>query len=287
MGLEVTCPNGHILRLSEKYAGKSVRCPRCQKVLEIPTPEDIGGIVEDAVLVAPRPEQEQDDDDEAERKAERRRQRRERLNQVRVGVTLHLIKIVAMLLSILIVAALVGVAGGMKSERMLRVTFLFGNIGRIAISALGIVGSVLCLSVPRASGVRNMIVVSLCLDLAAAALNGVLLIVPVAELVGLVVYVSNLLLSMGSWLTFMFFLKGLAAYLRKRHLEDDALAVIKFGLILWVLGILSPIAAGVLAPVLGCIGLLLFLGLGIAFLIMGIIFLIKYVSLLLALRRVL
>ncbi len=283
MAIEITCPNGHLLRLAEKYAGKNVRCPKCQTVLQIPSIAELGGASENAEPIAPE-RRDEFDDDEAERKAERRRDRRERLNQVRTGITLHLIKIISALLLVILIGVLGGVAAGTKSVHMGRVIDLGANGARIAISVLGIVGSILCMSVPRASGARNMITVSLCLDLTMIGLNTILLIIPINGLLLIGVGISQMLLWMGAWLTFMFFLKNLADYLRKRFLEDDTLSVIKLGLILWGLGIVMPLVAGVVV-VLGCVGVLIAFGIAIALLVMGIIFLIKYVKLLLAFRE--
>jgi ribosomal protein L40E len=36
MSIEVTCPNGHVLRVKDKYAGKSGLCPHCQSEVYVP-----------------------------------------------------------------------------------------------------------------------------------------------------------------------------------------------------------------------------------------------------------
>ena len=38
MSIEVTCPNGHALKIKEKYAGQKGRCPRCSAVVDVPAP---------------------------------------------------------------------------------------------------------------------------------------------------------------------------------------------------------------------------------------------------------
>lgn len=36
MSIDVTCPNGHQLKLKDKYAGQKGRCPKCNAVIEVP-----------------------------------------------------------------------------------------------------------------------------------------------------------------------------------------------------------------------------------------------------------
>ena len=36
MAIEVTCPNGHSLKVAEKFAGKKAKCPKCSATIEIP-----------------------------------------------------------------------------------------------------------------------------------------------------------------------------------------------------------------------------------------------------------
>jgi uncharacterized paraquat-inducible protein A len=45
--ISVTCANGHCLRLNDKYAGKSGRCPYCHVRVEVPAND---GAFEDEVL---------------------------------------------------------------------------------------------------------------------------------------------------------------------------------------------------------------------------------------------
>lgn len=37
MPISVTCPSGHKINASEKYAGKTVKCPKCSEPIQIPT----------------------------------------------------------------------------------------------------------------------------------------------------------------------------------------------------------------------------------------------------------
>jgi hypothetical protein len=36
MSIDVTCPNGHALKIKDKYAGKIGRCPHCQMPVHVP-----------------------------------------------------------------------------------------------------------------------------------------------------------------------------------------------------------------------------------------------------------
>ncbi len=41
MAIQVTCPNGHILHVKNKYAGKSGLCPHCHARVQVPTRESV------------------------------------------------------------------------------------------------------------------------------------------------------------------------------------------------------------------------------------------------------
>ena len=36
MSIQVTCPNGHQLRVKDRFAGKTGRCPHCKAQVEVP-----------------------------------------------------------------------------------------------------------------------------------------------------------------------------------------------------------------------------------------------------------
>lgn len=46
MGIQVTCPNGHLLNVKSKYAGKTGRCPICKATVTVPSPLTDDDIVE-------------------------------------------------------------------------------------------------------------------------------------------------------------------------------------------------------------------------------------------------
>jgi hypothetical protein len=38
MPIDVVCPNGHALKIKEKYAGKTGLCPKCRAAIDVPAP---------------------------------------------------------------------------------------------------------------------------------------------------------------------------------------------------------------------------------------------------------
>jgi phage FluMu protein Com len=52
MPINVRCPQGHALAVAEKYAGRRVKCPRCQSVLDVPGTD---GPVESTKNGSPKP----------------------------------------------------------------------------------------------------------------------------------------------------------------------------------------------------------------------------------------
>jgi RNA polymerase subunit RPABC4/transcription elongation factor Spt4 len=71
MSIQVTCPNGHVLRLKESFAGKTGYCPHCRAKVYVPAGN---GFSEDDVInvLGPPPpmpidEPETEDEDEEER----------------------------------------------------------------------------------------------------------------------------------------------------------------------------------------------------------------------------
>ncbi len=63
MAIEVTCPNGHVLKVKDKYAGKTGCCPHCNSRVDVPEPAKVS---EDDILefVGPAKPAGMDDDDE-------------------------------------------------------------------------------------------------------------------------------------------------------------------------------------------------------------------------------
>jgi anti-anti-sigma factor len=55
MSIEVTCPNGHVLRVKREFAGRSGLCPNCQARIEVPKAAPVSEDDLLTVLGPPRP----------------------------------------------------------------------------------------------------------------------------------------------------------------------------------------------------------------------------------------
>jgi len=55
MSITIVCPNGHKLKVKDKYAGKSGLCPTCKARIKVPVPKP-RGIDDDAIMDILRPE---------------------------------------------------------------------------------------------------------------------------------------------------------------------------------------------------------------------------------------
>jgi hypothetical protein len=67
MAIEVRCPNGHVLRVKDRFAGQSGLCPRCKARVEVPDPS---AVTDDVILDVlgpppPPPEPEPEEEEEA------------------------------------------------------------------------------------------------------------------------------------------------------------------------------------------------------------------------------
>ena len=49
MSIQVVCPNGHVLKVSDEYAGKTGLCPVCKSRVRVPQPSE-DQLSEDAIL---------------------------------------------------------------------------------------------------------------------------------------------------------------------------------------------------------------------------------------------
>ena len=52
MSITVTCPNGHLLHVEDKHAGRSGKCPHCHFLVHVPKP---GQVLEDEILAIIEP----------------------------------------------------------------------------------------------------------------------------------------------------------------------------------------------------------------------------------------
>jgi len=52
MSITVTCPNGHVLHVEDKHAGRSGKCPHCHALVHVPKP---GQVLEHEILAIVKP----------------------------------------------------------------------------------------------------------------------------------------------------------------------------------------------------------------------------------------
>ncbi|MGD9127110.1 MAG: hypothetical protein PVH19_06995 [Planctomycetia bacterium] len=50
MSIKVKCPNGHLLKVKDSFAGKVGLCPMCQAKIRVPVPQPAGQISEDDII---------------------------------------------------------------------------------------------------------------------------------------------------------------------------------------------------------------------------------------------
>jgi len=65
MAIEVRCPNGHLLKVKDKYAGQRGLCPRCKARVQVPHPARVTDEEILDVLGPPPPPPEPADEDDA------------------------------------------------------------------------------------------------------------------------------------------------------------------------------------------------------------------------------
>jgi len=58
MSIQVSCPNGHVLRVKDSFAGKSGYCPHCHAKVRVPNPQafsedDVIGVLGTPVPASP------------------------------------------------------------------------------------------------------------------------------------------------------------------------------------------------------------------------------------------
>jgi len=69
MSIRVSCPNGHVLRVKDSFAGKSGYCPHCRAKMQVPIPcgfseDDVLGVLGPPPAVRPEASEEPTDVDE-------------------------------------------------------------------------------------------------------------------------------------------------------------------------------------------------------------------------------
>ena len=196
------------------------------------------------------------------------------LSLVALGLNLILLGIAIVCLMPLLIFLAVFVAP-------LRPLLVIVPLGMIGGSLLGIVGRVLCLTVPKASGAKELIIVAIIMEFGALGISVAGMVTTVSQVVDMV----GGLLSLAATVAFLLFLKRLADYLRRSDLAQRAQTLIVGGIcllgisIVWAVLLVVMLKGGGLGGLLGLLFSLMPLGL----LIMGICLFVIYVLLLVSL----
>jgi hypothetical protein len=115
---------------------------------------------------------------------------------------------------------------------------------------LGLTGALLCFWVPRRSHARLLIQVSFALDAGSTLIAGLGIVLSLLggfmAMAGAVLLFLATIGSIGACVSFMLFLRALAAYLRDRGSEREAMSVMSHWLVMTVLAplLLAPLALG-------------------------------------------
>ncbi|HXG12128.1 MAG TPA: hypothetical protein VNK04_20405 [Gemmataceae bacterium] len=265
----LVCPSGHRIWLDDDR-GQKVICSVCSKVVrEEMAPAEMEGPPSIPLGVGmPLPE------DRPTRG----------LMAVRQGLAWHYARVLIHLLCI--EAVMIGVILTTVADQFEAVKDLHNAVLTIAAlvvtvvyfglaTALGIVGSVLCLGAPPEARARKFIAASIILDLVQVAVflaseflapAGLLTVQPgeaAIDLTPLVQRTSYLVPALAAWAFFMVFLRRLALHLGEYPAADEARSLLGLGLLLGLifLGVGSPVLLTALLTVLLLSGLLACLGL--------------------------
>lgn len=123
-----------------------------------------------------------------------------------------------------------------QTADLLRVSSIIGL--SFAVPLLGVIGSLLCLLVPRETLARAYILVALVLDLLHfSASCGLRFVRQLDTTEAQVALLSHLILGLGAWMLFMLFLKQLASHLGRDDLSRDSVSVLGLGFIVFLGGL--------------------------------------------------
>ena len=231
-------------------------------------------------------EEPEDDDEEVSLEVVRPGRRRKRrrghrpdgnLDRVNLGLGFYYASILALLAGLVVelVAFAAGFTGGVNAvagsaegaATGLGMAMLFSIIAMILIDwvapILGMVGSILCLWAPSASGARGLCIASLALN-ASATLGSILIrvlmfFVPAGEVIGGVGMIGASLMTFIAWCLFMAFLRQLCLHLGEDTLAGEAIAVMMRGIAILVLAPFAFMFGLLLVFALKCVGLITFL----------------------------
>jgi hypothetical protein len=302
MALELTCPCGRRMRVADSLVGRAVRCPECRARVTVPVEEECP--FEAVEQDSPK----NDDEDREPRRLRRARDRRVALNRVRFGISLALVGVLLQILGALAVFALSMIVFNkhrnlqrelatmtndetatalISMERTARMTQVVQSLVVLVPTALGVAATIFCLMVPETVGVRGLAFWALATYCVSAILIALKFAGALSALPGILYSIALNTFTGVSWLLFMLYLKGLANYLRERAVAADADPVMYVGSITWAGIVLGPFIVTSVVYILGCLGILVVLGLFVAWIVYGIRFLMRYVTFLSDMRAVL
>jgi hypothetical protein len=161
----------------------------------------------------------------------RQRQHRTSLAVVRVGLGFHQARMLLYLLGGVLLVLVTAFSAPTKGQQPgpLFLLLFFAALGLLGLQmVLGMVGSVLCFSVPAEARARGYIVASFLLDVAAIPLGVFIGVAGLPPLVGAP-------LGVFGWVLFMLFMRNLADYLDLRDSTREAVAIIRHFLLYIVL----------------------------------------------------
>jgi hypothetical protein len=278
MSIVVACYNGHKLSANEEHFGTKAKCPICGAIVPVPRPSRLGHQEEIAgealPLVIPTGEALVE---EAGPSAEFAG-----MGKVRQGLGYHYARVVVYLLTIFVIC--ISVAFGTIGEFIpalhqvpaigLALTVILLYLQPL----LGLVGSILCLTVPQESGGKGFIIASVVLDLTAIPIGTALQMADIPLL-----WAAPL--GFVAWVLFMLFLRQLAGFLHRTVEEGAARELLTDGLLL----LIPPLLIVLLIYVQGLTAIrplyfVLTVALFFAWLVQGIKFLFALVDLIGGLR---
>lgn len=297
MTIKLVCYNGHEMEVEEDFAGQKAVCPICQLVMPVPRltprvvpvqpaipPKKKKKLAGQSVLIVA------DQEDEIPIRVAHG------LAMVNVGLGFHYARMILYFLCIFLATTVLagswkawtyhsssatppriawkGMLGPEPAQKppVSELALLVGGFLAIGLvflhTALGIIGSILCLWVPRESKARGFMIASMVFDLSGLGV-GVLL-----TLAGLPPVISGPL-GLVAWTLLMVFLRNLAFYLNANDCADLARGMIFQGVALLFVPPLVLILFGLMSYVTGQAGLFVCLSifLVIGWIILGIRFL--------------
>jgi hypothetical protein len=194
------------------------------------------------------------------------------LKRVADGLNLVYWGIAITLLSIIGGMVLIFAFGAMGGDLAAIPAVLMG-LGIIAGVIIGLVGRIFCLDVPEETNARPMIYSAVVCDILAVLVSVVVWIPGIPQAISSV----NNLLSLLATLLFVIFMKRIANFIQRPELADRAQSLVTFAVVLIVLAFGAAFLAMLVGPIAMLLGLVAF--------VLAIVMFLRYVRLLIDLRR--